>query len=721
MKTQRYSAVAACVLVIGTLLPGTGCPAAQPVSHSVCGNGVTEGNEECDNGLAMNSDTVPNSCRTDCRWYYCGDGVTDVGEECDDGNNTSGDGCSDLCVHQLLCGDGLVEGVEQCDDGNTTSGDGCSSGCILEWVCGDGLCETDRQENCPACPEDCCPCGDGVCDDAMGETCTLCHDDCCPDCGDGVLDPTEQCDDGNNADNDGCSAGCLDEDGTPTCGNGIWEAGEQCDDGNTTNLDGCSDTCQTEYTCGDGVCEDNFGETCPICPEDCCPCGDGSCQTALGETCAMCHADCCPDCGDGVLNANEGCDDGNAVAGDGCNEHCEDEDGVAVCGNGLWEATEQCDDGNNTPGDGCDDICHIEFVCGDLACDTAHGETCQLCPGDCCPNCGNGVLEPGQGEECDTADLGGATCADYCYPSGTPTCTSFCTININTCTGALPVCGNATAECGEDCDGADLGGASCADLGYNAGSLACDGACGFDYSQCSDPNTCLALLNSAPGTTDGVYTFDPDGAGAEPAYQAYCDMSTDGGGWTLIAAFSNSDGVAHWVQTNPWWYATTASGDYSNPATTADAISPAYYTVAAQEFMVMDSISGTAFRRSNGNCLGGTSFGAMIAALGFSPATSGINSCLKQCDMQGSGTLDTTWYSMTAAERARFGCNDSTDTAGMITFHTDTSYYYDTMSLCNEADWGLGSMESPPWGNTSSSDVGTGGSTTATVVYMYVR
>src|SRR5438105_3518080 len=57
-------------------------------------------------------------------------------------------------------------------------------------------------------------------------------------CGNSVIQPGEQCDDGNNTSGDGCSADCR---STEMCGNGAVDPqkGEQCDDGNATDGDGC--------------------------------------------------------------------------------------------------------------------------------------------------------------------------------------------------------------------------------------------------------------------------------------------------------------------------------------------------------------------------------------------------------------------------------------------------------------------------------------------------
>jgi hypothetical protein len=53
-----------------------------------------------------------------------------------------------------------------------------------------------------------------------------------------------------------------------------------------------------------------------------------------------------------------------------------------------------------------------------------------------------------------------------------------------------PVCGNGVIDDGEQCDGGNLGGFTCVDLGYSGGTLACDPVtCTYDASGCvSDPD-----------------------------------------------------------------------------------------------------------------------------------------------------------------------------------------------------------------------------------------
>ena len=229
-------------------------------------------------------------------------------------------------------------------------------------------------------------------------------------CGDGVVQPGEQCDDGNGVDGDGCDHNCT----TTGCGNGVLTAGEQCDDGNPTNGDGCDDNC-TPTGCGNGIV--TAGEECD----------DGNLVDGDG-----CDGNCTnPRCGNQVIDAGETCDDGNLVDGDGCDHNCT----PTGCGNGVVTAGEQCDDGNLIDGDGCDSNCTLPG-CGNGILNP--GEECDdgnIIDGDGCeanctlPRCGNGILD--SGEECDDGNSSNnddclntcklATCGDgFLHNEGMP-------------------------------------------------------------------------------------------------------------------------------------------------------------------------------------------------------------------------------------------------------------------------------------------------------------
>lgn len=106
-----------------------------------------------------------------------------------------------------ICGDGVINGGEACDDGANNSDlrpNACRTDCRRAY-CGDGV--VDRGEQC---------------DDSMGNFLDRpngCRKDCTlPRCGDGVVDNgtryspnmtfTEQCDDGNRDNTDGCNTLC---------------------------------------------------------------------------------------------------------------------------------------------------------------------------------------------------------------------------------------------------------------------------------------------------------------------------------------------------------------------------------------------------------------------------------------------------------------------------------------------------------------------------------
>lgn len=70
-------------------------------------------------------------------------------------------------------------------------------------------------------------------------------------------------------------------------------------------------------------------------------------------------------CGDGVVNGIEECDNGASnsdTAADACRVRCE----LPHCGDAVVDSGEACDDGNVLSGDGCSRACEVETLVGDL-------------------------------------------------------------------------------------------------------------------------------------------------------------------------------------------------------------------------------------------------------------------------------------------------------------------------------------------------------------------
>ena len=258
---------------LGGVIPisfgGTGGTTLPP--PVACGNGLLNVGEQCDDGNTTSGDGCSPLCQLEDNCLCpapgqhclclstCGNGILTSDETCDDGNTLGGDGCSADCSTveigwtcrvpgrrcTPLCGDGIITGGETCDDGNSQSGDGCASTCQLE-------------------PGADCP--------TPGQPCKLAV------CGNGILEKTELCDCGADpsllpsgckavnglfyGDGKGCSNTCTkeptcqDSSGTTqactaTCGDGNLDPGEECDDGNLLNGDGCSSSCKIEsgFTC----------------------------------------------------------------------------------------------------------------------------------------------------------------------------------------------------------------------------------------------------------------------------------------------------------------------------------------------------------------------------------------------------------------------------------------------------------------------------------------
>jgi cysteine-rich repeat protein len=162
-------------------------------------------------------------------------------------------------------------------------------------------------------------------------------------CTNGILEPGEECDDGNTSNNDECLNTCT----LATCGDGHMRGGvEECDDGNSVDTDACRNDCH-RARCGDGViqagveaCDDGNTNDCDGCSATCTVetlrawypdfDGDGYGDAAAAPTMATCKP--------AAMVAN--------------NLDCNDQDESANPG-----AREVCDDGVDNDCDGLDTVC----------------------------------------------------------------------------------------------------------------------------------------------------------------------------------------------------------------------------------------------------------------------------------------------------------------------------------------------------------------------------
>ena len=157
-------------------------------------------NDSCDSGLGclqqVNSapcdDLNPCTVGDECANGECGPGPDPL--NCNDGDECT----DDSCVPETGCSH--THNTAQCDDNNA---------CTQDDACADGICKPGQPIQCP--------------DD--GDTCTAAE--CLPD------------------------QGCIQKPVAPCCGNGVHEQGEECDDGNNVNDDGCSANCVKESQCED--------------------------------------------------------------------------------------------------------------------------------------------------------------------------------------------------------------------------------------------------------------------------------------------------------------------------------------------------------------------------------------------------------------------------------------------------------------------------------------
>lgn len=176
------------------------------------------------------------------------------------------------------------------------------------------------------------------------------------------------------------------------CGNGIVDPGEVCDDGDTDNIasdglpDLCRSDCRSDLSCGNGIIDG----------DEACDCGrtedlkPTQCKAVNSDDAAsQCDTRCTRRCGDGIIAGAEDCEGGVAT-----NETCRS----------------------------------FGFYGGNLGCN----QVCRFDLSECRGGCGDGVLQPNEGEVCDPgiATPPASSCVAQGYDFGHLSCAATCTLDI---------------------------------------------------------------------------------------------------------------------------------------------------------------------------------------------------------------------------------------------------------------------------------------------------
>ena len=502
----------------------------------------------CDALVACHNTAGSFTCG-DCPAGYAGGGV----QGCIDINECNAH--TDNCATNANCSNTAGGFTCRCKSG--FSGDGIACGACT--VCSAGhyqtaACTPTSDATCATCDAGCAACtGAGACT-SCGPGLYLSAGLCvaCATCGAGTFQ-TAACSATANTVCHACAtcsagtfqtAACSATTDTlchacATCGAGTFQTAA-CSATTDTACHSCA-TCQVgEYQTS--ACGGTSDTACAACTS----CGAGTFQTA---TCAAtadttCHS--CATCGAGTFRTTA-C---SATADTVCLS-------CATCGAGEYQ-TSACGGSSDTTCAACatcgagtfqttacsataDTVCHSCASCGAgeyrvSACSAVSDAVCAACT-----TCASGRYQTAAcGVSSDTVCAGCRTCPAGQYQ--TAACSTAADTACATCstcpagsyaTAACSAAHDTTCGCDALCD-ACTGPGACTTC--SAGYVLVSGSCVSPPP--ADGASCRAILAAHPGAPDGTYRLDPDAGSGANAFLAYCDMTTDGGGWMKILQYA---------------------------------------------------------------------------------------------------------------------------------------------------------------------------------------